>query len=299
MMRVARTDPVFITSSMPAIATPPFRVRFFLLLLMGCSWAALCCLPARAEESAKKLTVPGIDAADPAPELAPEPEHESPWFVLPAMINVHPKLESEKLIEELFNPAMRLLAPGFRDVRTIASLRDEYILWTPDLAIGRVMSRHWAAYIHLGYSAGKVRTKSQDTSMFLMPLHTDFEIYRSAAYIGLCADIFPWGMPERRQYHGLWDRLRHTKPLIGLRVTETYASYKAKAKCGFTDFTRFLNLELSDRWWVTTFNANLGADIPLNKQNALALNAGYNVACTQGFDFDGAAFTVGWKHYFK
>jgi hypothetical protein len=106
-------------------------------------------------------------------------------------------------------------------------------------------------------------------------------------------------MPERREYHGLWERLRNVRPSIGLRVTETYASYTAKIKGGFTDSTRFLNLELDDRWWVTTFNANVGADIPLNTRNALVLNAGYNIACTQGFDFDGAAFTVGWKHYFK
>lgn len=298
MMSVVRGEIGFFASTMPARVAAPFCKWFLLLVLYGCCCAALWCAPVLAEESDPRLTLRGIDASD-SSELVSEPAAESPWFILPAMINVHPKLESEELIEELFNPAMRLLAPGFRDVRTIASLRDEYILWTPDLGIGRVMSRYWAAYIHFGYSAGKVRTKSQDTSMLFVPLHTDFEIYRSAAYIGLCADIFPWGMPERREYHGLWDRLRNTRPSVGLRVTETYASYRAKAKAGFTDFTRFLNLELSDRWWVTTFNANLGADIPLSRRDALALNAGYNVACTQGFDFDGAAFTVGWKHYFK
>ena len=273
--------------------------RACLFSFLGCACASLCCSPVWAQESEEKLELKGIDAAVAYAEPAPEPEHESPWFILPALINVYPKLESEALIKDLFNPAMRLIAPGFSDVRTVGSLRDEHLLWTPDFAIGRIMSRHWAAYVQLGYAAGTVRTEAQDTSVFLVPLHTDFEIYRSAAYVGLCADIFPWGMPDRTEYHGLWERLRNTKPSIGLRLTETYAGYKVKVKGGFTDFSPILNLKMNDNWWVTSFNGNIGADIPLDKRNALSLNAGYNLSFTQAFDFDGSEVTVGWKHYFK
>jgi hypothetical protein len=44
---------------------------------------------------------------------------------------------------------------------------------------------------------------------------------------------------------------------------------------------------------------NIGVDIPVNADNALVLNAGYNISFSRGYDFDGTAFTVGWKHYFK
>jgi len=274
-------------------------LRASLLLLLGSACVVLCCSPVWAQDSASKLEVKGIDAAVALIEDPSEPERASRWFILPSMINVYPKLESEALVRKYYNPAMRLIAPSFRDVRTVGSLRDEHILWTPDIGIGCVVSRRWALYLHFGYSAGKVRTKAHDTSIFLVPLRTDFEIYRSAAYIGLCADVFPWGMPERVEYHGLWERLRNTKPSLGFRLTETYSGYKAKAKGGFTKFSHFLNLDLKDNWWVTSFNANLGADIPMNKYNALTLNAGYNFAFSRDFDFDGAAFTVGWKHYFK
>jgi hypothetical protein len=260
---------------------------------------ALSCPSAEAQEPEKKLNVTGTVAADSEGEHVQAPEHESRWFILPSLINVYPKLKSEALIKQLFDPAMRLLAPGFHDVRTVATLRDEHILWTPDFAIGRIMSKYWALYLQLGYEAGKVRTKAHNTSIFLVPLHTDFEIYRSASYFGLCADVFPWGMPERREYHGLWERLRNTKPSIGFRMTETKAGFEAKAKAGFTDVTHLVDLDLKDNWWVTSLNANIGADIPLSKRNALSVNAGYNFALTRGFDFDAAAFTVGWKHYFK
>lgn len=273
------------------------RFHFVAWLLVSCACGALCPRPIAAQDTTQQLTVTGVDAADLS---APRPQQSaSPWFILPSIINVYPRLESEELIEQYFNPAMRLLAPGFSDVRTVRTLRDDHVLWTPDFGIGRVLSAHWALYAHFGYSGGKVRTKADDPSIFLAPLHTDFEIYRSAGYFGLCADWFPCGMPERREYNGLWERLRHTKPSLGLRLTENYAGFKAKAKAGFIDGTHFLDLKLDDTWWVTSFNANIGADIPMNERNALVVNAGYNFAFSRGFDFDAAAFTVGWKHYLK
>lgn len=284
--------------------------RVLLILLLG--WHCVCfyCWPARAQETGKKpvsscgevdgrVITPITDPFDAVAATEDPSEAQSPWFILPSMINVYPKLESEGLVDKYFNPAMRLLAPGFDDVRTISTLRDEHILWTPIFAIGRNLSEHWALYLQCGYSGGKVRTKADDRSIFLVPLHTDFEIYRSAAYVGVCADLFPWGMPKRRKYYGLWDRLRNSKPTLGLRLTQNYASFEAKVKAGFGKSTHLLDLELNDNWWVTSFNANVGAEIPVDERNALSLNAGYNFAFTRGFDFDATALTVGWKYYFK
>lgn len=245
-----------------------------------------------------RLKLTGLEADNVLEECIPEPDRVSKWFLLPALINVYPKLESENLIRKYYNPAMRALAPGFGDVRTISDLRDDHLLWTPDFAVGRVISPRWALYLHFGYSGGKVRTKANNMSIFLLPLHTDFEIFRSAAYFGLCADAFPWGMPEHREYHGLGDRLRNTRPSIGLRLTESYAGYKAKAKAGLKPFPNFLNLEVKDHWWVTAFNINIGADIPINERNLLVLNAGYNFSFSRAYDFDAVAVTVGWKRYF-
>lgn len=228
----------------------------------------------------------------------PSPDKTSKWFILPAMINVYPKLKSEDPIYQFFDPAMRMFAPGFDNVRTVGTLRDEGILWTPDFSIGRVLSRHWAAYVHLGYNGGKVRTKEDDTSIFLVPLHTDFEIFRSAAYIGLCADWFPWGMPDhQKEFHGFWDHIAQAKPSVGLRLTENFAGFKAKAKAEFPLY-RFVTVELKDEWRVTSFNANIGVDIPIDNDDALVLNAGYNFAFSRSFDFDAAAYTIGWKRYF-
>lgn len=279
------------------INTPWYRSRItFVLLIAWFGVFVLSCLRVEAGELTLSERSGYAWKAEDTP-LKLETKHRNSWFVLPALINVYPKLESENLIRKYYNPAMRVLAPGFNDVRTVGALRDEHLLWTPDLSVGRVLSPHLAVYVHFGYSGGKVRTKRKDTSLILLPLRTDFEIFRSAAYVGLCADVFPWGMPERRKYDGIGDRLKNTRPCIGFRLTETYASYRVKVKNGFIPGVHVLNLELSDNWWVPSFNVNLGADIPIDAHNALTVNGGYNFSFSKDHDFDGAAFTVAWKRY--
>jgi hypothetical protein len=271
-----------------------FVVLLFIVLLFP---MFLACMAASAEDPAESSAGGTSALKEKIPGSAPPKELS--WFILPAMINVYPKMGSEEFISGLYDPAMRLIAPGFRNVRTIGSLRDEYLLWTPDFSIGKVLSPHIAAYIHFGYSAGKVRSERTNTSIFLLPLYTDFEIYRSAAYVGLCADIFPWGMPEQKKYDDLWECLGAARPSLGLRFTETYAGYKAKIKNGFFKSAHFLDIHLSDSWWVPTSNINVGVDIPLNNRSALTMNVGYNIAFSRGVDFSGMEFTVGWKHFFK
>jgi hypothetical protein len=280
--------------------------RYIFLLSLSCLFTIMNSPNAFAQAPEKKLAAAESEAAKNAADEASKMEDadksgekELHWFILPALVNVYPKLDSEDLIRQYYNPAMRFVAPDFKNVRTIGSLRDEHILWTPDFGIGRVVSKHWALYIHLGYSGGRVRTKERHPSIIAIPFQTDFQIYRSAAYLGLCADYFPLGMPIQTEYHGLLERLRNAKPTIGLRLTETYAGYQAKVKAKFGDMPNFLNLELNDDWWVPTFNANIGADIPLDEKSTLSLNFGYNIAFKRGYDFDGPEFTVGWKRFFK
>ncbi len=287
----------FLYSSDAGVGIPFLFLICLVVLAVPCAWCGTQESPGLSTEGVSPLSLHAIP--EEGRVSIPKPQRPSRWFTLPALINVYPKLESETLIRKYFNPAMRLLAPGFEDVRTISSLCDEHLLWVPDAAFGYVVSPRWALYLHFGYSGGKVRTKADNTSLLLLPLHTDFEIYRSSSYIGLCADLFPWGMPERRPYASLRERLSNIRPSIGFRLTENYAGYKVKAKAGLTNFTKFLNLDLKEYWWVTTYNMNIGVDIPVNECNALVLNAGYNISFSRGYDFDGMAFTVGWKHYFR
>ena len=220
------------------------------------------------------------------------------WYFFVAAVNVYPKLESERIIKELFEPTLATLAPGHQGVTTISELRDDHLLWPPHVGVGLKLNNHWAVFLEAGYTVGKVRTKTDDTSLILVPLHTDFELKRSALFAGLGVDYFPWGMPKQANYHGLRERLAQIRPFVGTRFTWTYATYRAKAKVGLLPFPNLLNLELSDAWSLPSATAVIGFDMPLSQNTALTVNGGYNHFWDQAQDFEGWAFTVQWKYLF-
>lgn len=250
-----------------------------------------------------------LDAGQTAPSRAPssvvqapvhdEPEQPLRWFVYVGLVNAYPKLEREELIERYFNPAMRLVAPGFDDVRTVRSLRDEYKLWVPQFGVGRIVGRRWSLFLQGGYTAGKVRSKSDDLSIFLLPLHTDFEIKRGALSTTLGVDFFPFGVVRLKEYDGILERLRGTKPKVGSSLTWTYATFTAKIKAGLKPFPNVLDIELSNAWYLPSINTNIGMDIPLGPRTSLGFNVGYNHYWEQEGDFEGPAFNVTWNYFFK
>ena len=220
------------------------------------------------------------------------------WFVIFTLANAYPALESERLIGRFFNTPMRLLAPGFEDVTTFGDLRDLSLLVMPNLGMGYVVSKRVAVFLELGYGAGPVRTKANDASIFLFPLHTDFEMKRAAFVVVPGVDFFPFGMVEQREYHGLKDRLRGAKPMLGLRVPWTYASYEAYVKVGFKPFGNLVSVKKSDAWRIWSVNANVGVDVPVSKHHQLNFNAGHSFFAERDYDFGGPTWSVSWKYLF-
>lgn len=232
-------------------------------------------------------------------ESAPNPSDDAPrsWYIFAAAVNVYPRLESEKLVDRLLEPVLAGLAPGHDGVDTIGDLRDAHLLWPPHVGLGLNLNEHWSIFVEAGYTAGKVRTKSDRTSVFLLPLHTDFEIFRSALFTGVGVDYFPWGMPPQTDYDSLGSRLAHVRPFFGSRLTWTYATYRAKVKVGLRPFPNIVNLELSDAWGLPSATVVAGVDVPLTRNTTLTFNAGYNYFWEQASDFEGYAFTIQIRRY--
>lgn len=259
----------------------------------------ICTVSTHAEQA-----LPEGDALLPESLMQPEADTSEQvatarrWFLILAWVNVHPKLETERLIDRYFDPAMKFLAPGYDDVLKISDLRDMCLLWPPHFGIGYVLSPKWVIFLQGGYSVGKVRTKADDRSVLLLPLHTDLEIQRGAAYFGLGLDFYPFGQPETKKREGWRERLRAARPSLGARYTYTYATYDAKVKVGFKPLPN-IGIKLSDSWFIPSVNLNLGVDIPIDDKNQLFCNAGYAFFSDQDQDFNGAAFTIGWKHFFR
>lgn len=221
------------------------------------------------------------------------------WYYFIAAVNVYPELKSEELINQTLEPVLRTLSPGHEGVYTVSDLRDDHGLWPPHLGLGVNLNEKWSLFVEGGYTAGKVRTKNDRPSILLLPLHTDFEIKRSALFGGVGLDYFPWGMPASRNYDGLGDRLSSARPFLGTRLTWTYATFRAKVKLGLNPLPNFVNLELSDAWGLPSATVVGGVDMPLTENTSLTFNAGYNHFWDQASDFEGYAFTVQWRSYFK
>lgn len=225
--------------------------------------------------------------------------NDRPWFVFLQLVNPYPHMKSEEPIHSLYNPAMRLLAPGFNDVRTVGDLRDEHKLWVPQFGAGKVLSDHWVVYFQGGWTKGKIRTKATDRSIFLLPMRTDFLIERGATSTTFGANYYPFGVVELRHYESLRDRLHAVKPMVGTDMTWTYATFRAQIKLGFSPFRDVLNLELSDAWYVPSIGAHAGLEIPMNEKNSIVFGGGYSFFLKQEEDFQGASFTINWNRYFR
>jgi len=240
------------------------------------------------------LEVHGIEA-----QIEKQEEKDRRWFVLVGLINVYPRLEREQLIKELLDPVIGALAPGYSGSTTFTDMRDDGLMWPPQIAVGRVLSKHFALSIHGGYSAGTVRTKKDNPSILLgIPLYSDVKIRRYATYIGLDLDYYPWGMAELKDYPNWGARLRAARPTLGARNTWTWAGFDADIRLGLWPFKEALKVKLSDKWVLPNITLVVGVDVPLNKRSALIFNAGYSFFWQEKEDFAGPAFTIGWRYMF-
>jgi len=223
----------------------------------------------------------------------------SPWYFFMGFSNAYPKMESEQIVRKYYDGTMHHLSPTYDDVLTVGDMRDVGLLWVPYLGVGRTFGNRWSVFAQVGYSAGKVRTKADDPSYLILPLHTDFEIARGAFYAGLGADYFPWGMPELKEYHGLMERLRAAKPNVGARVTWVNATYQAKGKVGWKPFDNLVDYTQSDEWTIPSAAPSIGVDVPLGRKSQLSFGASYSWFKEQQGDFEGPAFTIIWKRFFS
>ena len=221
------------------------------------------------------------------------------WFTMVALVNSYPTMQSEDLVRRYFDGIMHVLAPDYEDVRTVSDIRDDALLWVPYLGVGYRVSDRVAVFLQAGYTEGKVRTKANNPSIILLPLHTDFEIQRGALYGGIGVDYFPWRMPELRPYKGIGERLRASRPFIGGRLTWVHATYTAKVKVGFKPFRNFIDVEIEDAWRIPSVNTSVGLDVPLGERSLLSFNGGYTFFDERDFDFAGPSYTIGWKFYFR
>lgn len=247
---------------------------------------------------------PAVNPAEAAPAEEAELSYaaETPlrlrWFVFAGMVNAYPYMKSEKLIRNIYDPVMTAIAPGHKDANTVGDLRDQHILLPPQIGLGYVLSDRFKLSVQGGYAAGLVRTQQDNQSIFLfIPWHEDFQIRRGAGYLGAGLDFFPFGGTEQRAYKGFKDRILGSRPFLGTSVTMTRATYDARVQIGLKGLPN-IGIKLHDTWVLPSLNIHAGFDFPINRRDAISVNAGFNHFWEQEDDFEGWAFSFTYKHFF-
>ena len=287
-------------------ALPPRPLTSALLIglavCLAAPWAACAggeekCVSAPSSKAAP--APPGSGDAEGAAQEAPGERHpEYRRYGMVCMANAYPELKSEDLIYDLFDPIIGWFAPGIEEVNTFGNMRDNHLLWAPNIGAGYNISKHLSLFLQVGYGAGPVRTEDRKPSRLLLPLNMYFEMRRSAFTITPGVDWFPFGMVEQRDYHGLKDRLRAIRPMFGVRVPWTHAGYKANVKLGILPFEKIADIRFGDAWNVWSTNLNVGIDVPIDRRNQMNFNIGRSFFFGHDSDFGGPVFSVTWKYLF-
>ncbi len=231
-------------------------------------------------------------------EVLPEHERRRRWYIFLGVINAYPKLESEQAIKKYFDPIMDTIAPGYDRVTTVTDLRNLGLLWQPQFGVGYVVNDYLALAAYGGYAEGKVRTEQTDRSILLLPLHTDLEIRRGAAYFGLSADVSPFGTAPLMHYETFLDRLKGIRPTIGGRLTMTYAMFKSRIRVQLQPFEN-IGINLSDYWLIPSVGLNAGFTMPINERQQFATNFGYNWFKSESDDFNAWSLSMEWRYFVK
>ena len=269
------------------------------------------------------LTLSLSVAAQPADEAAPAPEAQNQdaktegklalsgpeaqvfgqedygWYIFYGNMTTYPRFDNaSKTIDRQINKTFRLLAPGFDDVKTFSDQRDELMLHSPFFGVVKVLDDKWDVFWQIGYTAGKVRTKSSDMSLALIPLLTDVELKRASLFTGFGSHWHPWGAAEMRKYDSMLERIKATKWFFASSVNFNYLFFEADIKAGPWPFGSLLNLKQTQHWRVWNISTLVGFDVPLSKRTLFSFNVNYNHFIDYGGDFSGPSVSSYFKTFF-
>jgi hypothetical protein len=239
--------------------------------------------------------------AEPAKaESAKEDCGAGPWYFFSGSVNNHPRLrEAQKQMRRQIDGPFGVIAPGFRPVRTFADQRDEMMISTPYVGVGRKLSKCFDLFYQIGFSAGQINTRETRTSILLLPFHADVNEKRSSFFTGPGVTYFPLGMAELRKYHSFCERLRGARPFVVGTLNYNYLTFKADIKAGFQPFGNFLVQRKDYRYWnIMSSGIGFGVDIPFSARTVISMNAQYTFFWSESNDFSGPGFSFMTKYFF-
>lgn len=220
------------------------------------------------------------------------------WHVYLGASNYQPRFHGmEKQVQHQVKGALQMIAPGFDGPKTFTDLRDNFVIWIPEIGIGRTISPRWELFAHAGYLEGSVFTEADDTSILLRPLHSEIKLHASYYFAGTGLACFPWGKPELRKYDSLADRLRNIRPFFAASANWVRVKAFVDVKFGLKPYDR---METRHKVSWSPWEARLvaGLQTPLGSRTSLNLETTYHHCSSNGDDLDGFSLGLYWQWHF-
>ncbi len=271
-----------------------FKLLLSLLLVVGTSvvWA---------EETSDDTALPEIKDSEKTLKLRGGDEEGTSydWYLFAGDMFSFPRLDNaSKQIDRQINRTFRMIAPHFKDVKTFADQRDTLMIQTPFLGLVRVLNDNLDVFVQAGYTAGSVRTRAENWSLLILPLHTDVKFERSNFFIGLGSHWHPWGSAELKAYDSWGERFRGSKIFFAGSVNYNYLTFDADVRAGLGPFGKPLRIQQSDIWRLWNVSTLVGVDVPYNERTMFCFNVNYNTFLDHGADFSGFASSIYLKWFF-
>jgi len=221
------------------------------------------------------------------------------WHVYVGASNYQPRFEGmDKEVRRQVNGALRHIAPGYDGVETFIDLRDNFVIWIPEIGIGRTLSPRWDLFAHIGYLEGSVVTEEEDTSIVLRLLHSKVKLHAAYYFAGAGLRWYPWSRPELRAYDSLKARLRNIRPYFAASANWVRVKAHADIVFGLKPYDARIKTRHTVSWspWEARLAAGLQA--PLGPRTSLNVESTYHLCSSNGDDLDGFSLGLYWQWHF-
>lgn len=264
----------------------------------------VCPLPlcgAHAEEAERQPALVTGNSLELSDGPSGEADWENRWYAFWGAANIHARLEeSEASVDRKINHTLGLLLPGWKKPKTFKDWSEDFKIYDGHLGVGRDLGRKWSWFVSGGGATGEIYNRDR-YGLLGLPFQSRVEFKRTAWFVSTGVDFFPWGKPcleEGRGAGRLARSLKAARPYAELAVGFVHADGYAKVKLSVLGSGGNLTFieHLDHR--VHYVSPRLGVEIPIDHNDAIAVQAGYLFFDQHSSDLDNLSIYLLHRHRF-
>ena len=254
--------------------------------------------PAGPDAVAKEATAP--PASVEKDQASGKNEDRNSWYFIWGMSNVHPDLKpSEAQINRDMNEPLRLIMPGYRDVRTFRGMEKDFEMWDPQFGAARDLNKWLTLFATGGVVAGEAQSRHHYYPL-LIKTSVLSSFKRFAAYAALGLDYYPLGKPHKEPKEAgntILRSLRGIRPVLELSSGYVYVSCVGEGQISMPlvgSIYKKRHVLVFHEWNVSP---RVGFEIPITPRNSISLMGGYQFLLPDNREYNGPCMVL--MHHLK